>query len=196
MCYSRTFLPVLQNFSGRSNRAHRGACMRQQKRMTGPAAVSIRSLVLFTVLALFAGLLSQCRSGNGNGGGFVPPTRIPINTATGWSDSPSISRDGQRLYFMYSRYDFGAVDHQRRNDAAGAFRTGPAGPASQRQSLGRIGHLHGHQESRRDLVGGGQPGIERRLWRFQRHGDQWREHLRLASGQWRGKRHRHGKQGP
>lgn len=28
-----------------------------------------------------------------------------INT-TGWSDSPSISRDGQRLYFMYSRWDF------------------------------------------------------------------------------------------
>lgn len=28
-----------------------------------------------------------------------------INSA-GWSDSPFISRDGQRLYFMYSRYDF------------------------------------------------------------------------------------------
>ena len=28
-----------------------------------------------------------------------------INTA-GWSDSPFISRDGKRLYFMYSRYDF------------------------------------------------------------------------------------------
>jgi hypothetical protein len=28
-----------------------------------------------------------------------------INTS-GWSDSPFISRDGQRLYFMYSRWDF------------------------------------------------------------------------------------------
>lgn len=35
-----------------------------------------------------------------------PVTRVGINTATGWSDSPFISRDGQRLYFMYSRYDF------------------------------------------------------------------------------------------
>jgi hypothetical protein len=32
-------------------------------------------------------------------------TRIGINT-DGWSDSPFISRDGQRLYFMYSRWDF------------------------------------------------------------------------------------------
>lgn len=32
---------------------------------------------------------------------------VPINTGTGWSDSPHISRDGQRLYFMYSRYNFG-----------------------------------------------------------------------------------------
>lgn len=64
-----------------------------------------RSL-LFAALALFAGVLSQCGGGDG-GGGSDPPARIPINTATGWSDSPSISRDGQRLYFMYSRYDFG-----------------------------------------------------------------------------------------
>lgn len=57
--------------------------------------------------AIAAGLLSAC----GGSGGFSPPTaaaqRVPINTATGWSDSPFISRDGQRLYFMYSRYDFG-----------------------------------------------------------------------------------------
>ncbi len=33
-------------------------------------------------------------------------TKIPINTLTGWSDSPFVSRDGQRLYFMYSRYNF------------------------------------------------------------------------------------------
>jgi len=31
---------------------------------------------------------------------------VGINTSGGWSDSPFISRDGQRLYFMYSRYDF------------------------------------------------------------------------------------------
>ncbi len=29
-----------------------------------------------------------------------------INTSTGWSDSPSISRDGNKLYFSYSRWDF------------------------------------------------------------------------------------------
>lgn len=34
-------------------------------------------------------------------------TRVKINTGTGWSDSPFISRDGKRLYFMYSRYHFG-----------------------------------------------------------------------------------------
>lgn len=37
----------------------------------------------------------------------VSASRVPINTANGWSDSPFISRDGKRLYFMYSRYDFG-----------------------------------------------------------------------------------------
>jgi hypothetical protein len=35
-----------------------------------------------------------------------PSAPVPINTGTGWSDSPFISRDGQRLYFMYSRYNF------------------------------------------------------------------------------------------
>ncbi len=33
---------------------------------------------------------------------------VPINTVKGWSDSPAISRDGKRLYFMYSRYNFGS----------------------------------------------------------------------------------------
>ena len=61
------------------------------------------SIVLFVALVFFAGILSPCSNGSG------PPSldRIPINTASGWSDSPSVSRDGQRLYFMYSRYDFG-----------------------------------------------------------------------------------------
>ena len=60
-------------------------------------------LVLCSTFIVAAGLWSSCSSG----GGSTPAVRIPINTATGWSDSPSISRDGQRLYFMYSRYDFG-----------------------------------------------------------------------------------------
>lgn len=70
---------------------------------TGRRRSAGASFVLFAGLVLFAGILSPCS----NGGGSPPPGRIPINTASGWSDSPSISRDGQRLYFMYSRYDFG-----------------------------------------------------------------------------------------
>ncbi|HMU96504.1 MAG TPA: hypothetical protein PKA08_06980, partial [Elusimicrobiota bacterium] len=35
-----------------------------------------------------------------------PSVESRINTP-GWADSPFISRDGQRLYFMYSRWDFG-----------------------------------------------------------------------------------------
>jgi hypothetical protein len=53
-------------------------------------------------LVLAAGFFAGC-----SGGGSESPTHVPINTATGWSDSPHISRDGNRLYFMYSRYDFG-----------------------------------------------------------------------------------------
>jgi hypothetical protein len=49
-----------------------------------------------------AGLSAACSNG-----GSESATRIPINTGTGWSDSPYISRDGNRLYFMYSRYNFG-----------------------------------------------------------------------------------------
>lgn len=54
------------------------------------------------------GLLAVFLSLNNCGGSISTPlpTRIPINTGTGWSDSPFISRDGQRLYFMYSRYNF------------------------------------------------------------------------------------------
>lgn len=37
-----------------------------------------------------------------------PSVESRINTP-GWADSPFISRDGQRLYFMYSRWDFGPV---------------------------------------------------------------------------------------
>jgi hypothetical protein len=57
-------------------------------------------------IALLAASLGLASCG-GNAGGSAAPTRVPINTATGWSDSPFISRDGQRLYFMYSRYNFG-----------------------------------------------------------------------------------------
>jgi len=66
------------------------------------AAVSIRYIVRGLAFVLTAGLLSNCSNDSSD-----PPKRIPINTATGWSDSPHISRDGKRLYFMYSRYDFG-----------------------------------------------------------------------------------------
>jgi len=54
-------------------------------------------------MILVALTLGHC----GGGGSGAGPARVPINTATGWSDSPFISRDGKRLYFMYSRYDFG-----------------------------------------------------------------------------------------
>jgi hypothetical protein len=50
--------------------------------------------------ALLVGL-SACSNSNA-----APAGPVPINTGTGWSDSPFISRDGQRLYFMYSRYNF------------------------------------------------------------------------------------------
>lgn len=65
-----------------------------------------RHLTRLFLLAATCTLLS-CggSSGSGNNTGFGSP--VPINTARGWSDSPFISRDGQRLYFMYSRYDFG-----------------------------------------------------------------------------------------
>lgn len=61
-----------------------------------------KSVVVF-ILTSGGLLFSDCS-------GKAPPTaaaHIPINTGTGWSDSPFISRDGQRLYFMYSRYNFG-----------------------------------------------------------------------------------------
>jgi hypothetical protein len=54
--------------------------------------------------------LNACGGGGGGDSGAPPPApgpRVGINTAGGWSDSPFISGDGQRLYFMYSRYDFG-----------------------------------------------------------------------------------------
>jgi Tol biopolymer transport system component len=53
-------------------------------------------------------LVALCMNGCGNSSSTAPSAqRVPINTATGWSDSPFISGDGKRLYFMYSRYDFG-----------------------------------------------------------------------------------------
>ena len=61
------------------------------------------NLASFTLAIL---MLSAC-SGGGVESSTPPPARVPINTGGGWSDSPFISRDGNRLYFMYSRYDFG-----------------------------------------------------------------------------------------
>src|SRR5256714_1537173 len=48
-------------------------------------------------------LLGGCKGGNSD----ASSSAIPINTAAGLSDSPFISGDGRRLYFTYSRYDFG-----------------------------------------------------------------------------------------
>ncbi|MBI3897443.1 MAG: PD40 domain-containing protein [Gammaproteobacteria bacterium] len=71
------------------------------------------SAVRRAVASVCAGLsmvwLAACGGGSGSSNDPAPsdPTaHIPINTAAGWSDSPFISRDGKRLYFMYSRYDF------------------------------------------------------------------------------------------
>src|SRR5437773_4604697 len=56
--------------------------------------ISLGSLALLV-------LLGSCK-----GGSDASSSGIPINTATGLSDSPFISGDGQRLYFTYSRYDY------------------------------------------------------------------------------------------
>lgn len=60
-------------------------------------------------LLILASTLTLLSCGGADGTGDDTPfgNPVPINTARGWSDSPFISRDGQRLYFMYSRYDFG-----------------------------------------------------------------------------------------
>lgn len=69
---------------------------------TAIRAAVIRTTACLALLAAVMGLVS-C----GGGGSGATASRVPINTGTGWSDSPFISRDGQRLYFMYSRYNFG-----------------------------------------------------------------------------------------
>lgn len=52
-------------------------------------------------------LLGACSLTGCSSSPSMPPAgRVGINTAAGWSDSPFISGDGRRLYFMYSRYDF------------------------------------------------------------------------------------------
>jgi len=53
-------------------------------------------------LGCLALLLGGCK-----GNPDASSSGIPINTEAGLSDSPFISGDGQRLYFTYSRYDFG-----------------------------------------------------------------------------------------
>jgi Tol biopolymer transport system component len=61
----------------------------------------IRALAICAV-SLALPLVAGCK-----GNPDASASGIPINTAAGWSDSPFISGDGQRLYFSYSRYDFG-----------------------------------------------------------------------------------------
>jgi len=64
----------------------------------------IRALGICLVSLALPLVLGSCKGGSSSSSSSA---RIPINTAAGWSDSPFISGDGQRLYFMYSRYDFG-----------------------------------------------------------------------------------------
>ena len=64
---------------------------------------SIRATGVCSGLLILTLSLNNC---GGGGSGSTAP-RVGINTATGWSDSPFISGDGKRLYFMYSRYNFG-----------------------------------------------------------------------------------------
>jgi hypothetical protein len=50
---------------------------------------------------------------------------VPINTA-GWSDSPFISRDGQRLYFSYSRWNLFSLYLDQKAKLTGPDRPGLA----------------------------------------------------------------------
>ncbi|MEO8331639.1 MAG: hypothetical protein ABI479_04345 [Gallionella sp.] len=59
--------------------------------------------ICFVILAL---AVLQCSCGGSQNPAQTMTTHVPINTGTGWTDSPFISSDGQRLYFMYSRYNF------------------------------------------------------------------------------------------
>jgi hypothetical protein len=63
----------------------------------------IRALGICLVSFALPLLLGGCAGGKPD----ASSSGIPINTAAGLSDSPFISGDGQRLYFTYSRYDFG-----------------------------------------------------------------------------------------
>jgi hypothetical protein len=57
-------------------------------------------------VALWIYIVAVTACGNGPASP-APAEGVGINTAGGWSDSPFISGDGRRLYFMYSRYNFG-----------------------------------------------------------------------------------------
>lgn len=62
--------------------------------------------LLFPILVIVFNNCSGAKTAESINSKAATPTFVPINTKTGWSDSPFISRDGQRLYFMYSRYNF------------------------------------------------------------------------------------------
>jgi len=64
----------------------------------------IRALGICLVSLALPLFLGSCKGGNSDSSSSS--AQVPINAAGGWSDSPFISGDGQRLYFMYSRYDF------------------------------------------------------------------------------------------
>lgn len=65
---------------------------------------------ILAVLALLSCLLffQNCTIGgpSASSTNTAAGSSVGINTRGGWSDSPFISRDGNRLYFMYSRYNF------------------------------------------------------------------------------------------
>jgi Tol biopolymer transport system component len=67
--------------------------------------LNIKRASAVVYLSWIAVLLINCTNSS-NPQAAHPTSHIGINTETGWSDSPFISRDGKRLYFMYSRYDF------------------------------------------------------------------------------------------
>lgn len=66
-------------------------------------------LAVLAVMVLSPGCANAPSSAD-TGATGEPSAASKVNSA-GWSDSPFISRDGQRLYFMYSRWDFAPWIH-------------------------------------------------------------------------------------
>ncbi|MBK9294633.1 MAG: PD40 domain-containing protein, partial [Oligoflexia bacterium] len=70
---------------------------------------AIRVMFIASIGGILIVSYSNCSQPSNDQPASQPPQNVlatKINTSAGWSDSPFISRDGQRLYFMYSRYNF------------------------------------------------------------------------------------------